>query len=35
MEVQSLKLVCFSTTGTTRSIIEGIARNWPQFCGAN
>lgn len=26
MEIQSLKLVCFSPTGTTRSVIEGIAR---------
>jgi ferredoxin len=26
MEIQSLKLVCFSPTGTTRAISEGIAR---------
>ena len=26
MNIQSLKLVCFSPTGTTRSIIQGIAR---------
>ena len=26
LEIQSLKLVCFSPTGTTKSIIQGIAR---------
>ena len=26
MDIQSVKLVCFSPTGTTRSILEGVAR---------
>ena len=26
MKIESLKLVCFSPTGTTKAVIQGIAR---------
>ena len=31
MKIQSLKLVCFSPTGTTKAIIHGIARGMDQY----
>jgi NAD(P)H-dependent FMN reductase len=34
MEVQALKLVCFSPTGTTKAIIQGIARGITQSTAA-